>query len=85
MYPGVLEEVHRKMEGDYYILPSSVHEVLVLSKESGFTPVELRKMVMEVNREQVIPEERLGNEVYEFQGKTGTLQKCKITEKEMTR
>lgn len=85
LYPGVLEEVHRKMEGDYYILPSSVHEVLVLSKESGFMPAELRKMVMEVNREQVIPEERLGNDVYEFQGRTGTLQKCKITEKEITR
>ena len=85
LYPGVLEEVHRKMEGDYYILPSSVHEVLVLSKESGFTPAELRKMVMEVNREQVVPEERLGNEVYEFQGETGILQKCKITEKERTR
>ena len=40
---------------------------------------------MEVNRAQVIPEERLGNDVYEFQGETGTLQKCKVAEKEMTR
>ena len=85
LYPGVLEEVHRKMEGDYFILPSSVHEVLILSKESGFTPAELRKMVIDVNREKVIPEERLGNEVYEFLGRTGTLQKCKIPEKEMAR
>lgn len=66
LYPGALEEIHRKMEGDFYILPSSVHEVLILSKEMGFAPPELKKMVMEVNRDQVIPEERLGNDVYEF-------------------
>lgn len=85
LYPGVLEEVHRKMEGDYYILPSSVHEVIILSKETHFTPAELRKMVVDINREQVPLEDRLGNDVYEFQGKTGTLQKCKIPEKEMDR
>lgn len=85
LYPGVLEDVHRKMEGDFYILPSSVHEVLILSKEMGVAPAELKKTVMEVNREHVIPEERLGNDVYEFQGETGTLQKCKVAEKEMTR
>ncbi len=85
LYPGVLEEVYRKMEGDFYILPSSVHEVLILSKEAEFTPAELKRIVMEVNREQVAPEERLGNDVYEFQGKTGTLQKCKIAEKQMAR
>lgn len=85
LYPGVLEDIHRKMEGDYYILPSSVHEVLILSKEIGFSPAELKKMVMEVNRDQVVPEERLGNDVYEFLGEIGTLQKCKVAEKEMTR
>ena len=85
LYPGALEEIHRKMEGDFYILPSSVHEVLILSKEMGLAPSELKKMVMEVNRDQVIPEERLGNDVYEFQGENGTLQKCKVAEKEMTR
>lgn len=85
LYPGVLEELHKKMEGDYYILPSSVHEVLILSKEIHFTPAELRKMVVDINREQVEPEDRLGNDVYEFQGKTGTLQKCKVAEKEKTR
>ena len=85
LYPGVLEEVHEKMGGDYYILPSSVHEVMILSKETKFPPEELRGMVRCINREQVLPEERLGNDVYEFQGKTGTLQKCKIAEKERER
>ena len=73
------------MEGDYYILPSSVHEVLVLSKEADITPAVLLDMVVEVNQGLVPLEERLGDEIYEFQGRTGTLQKCKIPEREMTR
>lgn len=62
-----------------------MHEVIILSKKTHFTPAELRKMVVDINREQVPLEDRLGNDVYEFQGKTGTLQKCKIPEKEMDR
>lgn len=85
LYPGAPEEIHRKMEGDYYILPSSVHEVLVLSKEADITPAVLRDMVVEVNQGLVPLEERLGDEIYEFQGRTGTLQKCKIPDREMTR
>ena len=85
LYPGVPEEIHKKMEGDYYILPSSVHEVIILSKGTHFTPAELRKMVVDINREQVPLDDRLGNDVYEFQGKAGMLQKCKIPEKEMDR
>ncbi len=85
LYPGGLEEIHRKMGGDFYILPSSVHEVLVMTKDSDFTPEELNRMVKDVNQNEVNPEERLGNEVYEFLGETGTLQKCKVAEKERER
>ncbi len=84
LYPGVLEAVHEKMGGDYYILPSSTHEVLVMSRETDFTPDELRSIVKSVNQEQVLPEEQLGDDVYEFRKGTG-LKKCKYTEKEMTR
>lgn len=85
LYPGVMEEIHRKMGGDFYILPSSVHEVLVMTKDSDFTPEELSRMVREVNQNEVNPEEWLGNSVYEFLGETGTLQKCKAAEKERER
>ena len=59
--------------------------MIILSKETDFTPAALRDMVVEVNQEVVSLEDRLGNDVYEFQGRTGTLQKCKIPEKERTR
>ncbi len=85
LYPGAMEEIRAKMGRDFYILPSSVHEVLVMTRDSDFTPKELRDMVRDVNRTQVEPELRLGNEVYEYLGETGTLQKCKIAEKERER
>lgn len=85
LYPSVLEEIRTKMGRDFYILPSSVDELLVMTKDSDFTPEELRDMVRDVNQKKVSPELRLGNEVYEYQGETGTLQKCKIAEKQRER
>lgn len=38
-----------KLDGDYFILPSSVHEVLVLSKHEEIEPEELQSMVRSVN------------------------------------
>lgn len=85
LYPGMLEELHEKMGGDFYILPSSIHEVMILSKEAGLPVEELNSMIKEINREMVHPQEQLGNVAYEFQGETGRLQKCKTAEKERER
>lgn len=84
LYPGVLESVHKRLGGDYYILPSSVHEVLVLSKGSDIPPEVLKSTVKAVNRREIRPEERLANELYEYRGENGTLKRCHIPEKEMT-
>lgn len=84
LYPGVLELVYKKLGGDYYILPSSLHEVLVISKESDIPPGVLKSTVKAVNREEVCPEERLGNGIYEYRGESGTLKKYRNPEKEIT-
>lgn len=68
--PETLKGVHEKLGEDFYILPSSVHEVLIL-KESDFPgpPEELKEMVATINREQVEPVDRLSDTVYRFDGK----------------
>lgn len=48
--------------GDYYVLPSSRHEVIIVPKENY---KELREIVRAVNRESVAEEDFLSNEVYE--------------------
>ena len=45
--------------GDFYVLPSSVHETLIIPKDAGMELRDLEQMVQEVNQTQVAPEERL--------------------------
>ena len=54
----------RKFKDGFYMLPSSIHEVLAIPKGMG-SPKELVDMVKAINAEQVAPGERLTNSVYE--------------------
>ena len=55
--------------GDFYVLPSSVHETLIIPKDAGMELRDLEQMVQEVNQTQVAPQERLSNHVYEYDAK----------------
>lgn len=50
----------------FYILPSSVHELILLPDSGGENIETLKKMVREVNKEHVAPEEVLSDNVYYF-------------------
>ena len=63
-YPGLMEETAEKLGGDFFILPSSVHEVLFLPQRGDENYRDLQAMVREINETQVAPEERLSDEVY---------------------
>lgn len=69
-YPGELKKTAQFLGEGFYILPSSVHEVLILpdSKASDIKPEELQQMVAEINQTQVQENERLSNSVYHFDG-----------------
>ena len=64
-YPGVLEKF-RDEHGDFYIIPSSIHECLLVPQKDGVDAATLRQMVREVNDTQVSVEERLSYSVYEY-------------------
>lgn len=53
-------------QSDFYILPSSIHEVLLLPADENFTSSELNKMVQEVNESQLSREEVLSDHVYYY-------------------
>ena len=65
-YPGIMKQAAALMEGSYYILPSSVHEVILLPEECAPDFRELEKMVRQINRSQVLPEDRLSDHVYHY-------------------
>lgn len=67
--PTVLDYAHDYLEGDFYILPSSIHEVLLVPADLGITIPELETMVSEVNEEEVELKDRLSDRVYKYDGR----------------
>ncbi len=47
-----------------FVLPSSIHEMMIAPYDSSFNLDELSAMVMEINETQVAPEERLTDRAY---------------------
>ena len=64
-YPGLLEKVTEYLGGGFYILPSSVHEVILIPEAAG-EPGALRRMVQEVNRCEVPEDMILSDNVYYY-------------------
>lgn len=64
----IRQEIAEKV-GDFYMLPSLIHETLIIPKDAGMEFKELEQMVQEVNQKQVAPGERLSDHVYEYDAK----------------
>lgn len=68
LYPGILKNFAEQQGKDLYILPSSIHEVLLIPVEKEISHKELREIVTEVNRTQVAEDEVLADSVYYYSG-----------------
>lgn len=68
-YPNFFECAAEKLNGDFYVLPSSIHEVLLLRDSGHMSAKDLEAMVREINAAQVAPEERLTDHVYHYDSK----------------
>ena len=63
-YPGLLPKLAEKLKSNLTILPSSVHEVILLTDRDRTPKEELYQMVCEINRTQVDEMEVLSDAVY---------------------
>ena len=70
---GILEKVGELLGTDYYVLPSSIHEVLILPDNGEMDVKELESMVREVNATQVAPHELLSDKVQYYDRASKTL------------
>lgn len=73
LYPGRLDQIGRLLGENYYVLPSSIHEVIMVPESKAADRAELRKMVTEINHTQVEAEEVLSNHVYYYNREEGIL------------
>lgn len=65
-YPGFLDQAAEALDGDFYVLPSSVHEVLLVADDGSMELGYLEEMVRSVNETEVSPAERLSDNVYHY-------------------
>lgn len=65
-YPDFFRQAAEKIGGDYFILPSSTHEIILIPDNSVFSAQYLDSLVRTVNYTEVKPEDRLTNTAYHY-------------------
>lgn len=63
-YDYILELIGGELKENYYIIPSSIHEVIIVPESKAPRKEEIEEMVKEINETQVEEEEVLSNSVY---------------------
>ncbi|WP_310604598.1 DUF5688 family protein [Anaerosporobacter sp.] len=66
LYPNVIENFSNQIQSNIYILPSSIHEVILVPFQEEIDKSQLIQMVSEVNETQVAAEEVLSSNIYYY-------------------
>ncbi len=69
LYPGLKSKIASLIDGDFYIIPSSIHELILLP--TGGDPDFFISMLREVNETQVPKEDVLSDNLYHYSAVTG--------------
>lgn len=74
LYQQLLENFAKKVNDNLYILPSSIHEIIMIPASFAGKASDLREMVEEINATQVEEEEVLSDSIYFFDRLTKKLE-----------
>lgn len=66
LYEELLLDLSRKMNSDFYIIPSSIHEVLLIPATMDMDTTDFNQMIQDVNQTQLDQEEILSDHVYYY-------------------
>lgn len=66
IYGTVLEEIAEKTGRDYFVLPSSIHECMIVPAANNIKKEDLHQMVREINGSCVAKEDILGDSIYYY-------------------
>lgn len=72
LYPQMPKKIYESLGRNYYLLPSTIHEFLIVPEEKDIRPENLLNMVKEINDTQITKEEFLSDHIYYFDGKNIT-------------
>ena len=68
-YQNFMEQAAERVGGDFYVLPSSIHEILLVRDDGSMNRADLEDMVRTVNATEVQPEDILTDSVYHYDSK----------------
>ncbi|MCF0151038.1 MAG: hypothetical protein HUJ80_06495 [Firmicutes bacterium] len=66
LYPGFLQDAAALLGGSFYMIPSSVHEMLLIPCSEEADPKLLHSMLCNVNKYEVEEEDLLSNTLYRY-------------------
>ena len=73
LYPGLLESISEKWDSDFYVLPSSIHEMILLPESPWIEKDALDSLVRSVNESTVGAQEVLSDHAYLYSRREGRL------------
>ncbi len=71
MYPGLLDKLSEQLDRDLFVIPSSIHECIIIPDVGDERKEELEMMVREVNSACVAPQEKLTDTLLYYSRKEG--------------
>lgn len=81
--PDFLDMAAEKLGGDFYILPSSIHECLFIPDDGNYDLSDLEKMVQSVNKMEVSESDFLSDSVYHYDCLERVFEKARTFEARM--
>lgn len=79
LYEDYLQRVSEAMESDLYVIPSSIHECMILPKTDEGNADDLARIIKEVNP-TIDPREVLSDSLYQYDRETQSLSICRTVE-----
>lgn len=73
MYNGIMQEIYNKIGGDFIIIPSSIHEVIIIKDTDPSENSYISGMIGEINENIVNDSEVLSNNFYKYNGAENTV------------
>lgn len=73
LYDGMLDKISEEIGENFYVLPSSIHEMIIVPESNSPSRAHLNELIAEVNQTQVDEEEFLSECVYYYDRNTRTL------------
>lgn len=77
-YPDFMDTAAEQLHGDFYVLPSSVHEVILLKDDGGMDAEMLKAMVSDVNSNEVEREDQLTDNAYHYDNEAKLFEKADV-------